>query len=131
MRIDLSRTASRPFQATLHGRRQELTNASLARALVRYPLMPQRVISLIHLQAVKLWLKRVPFFHKPPFVPGEGSVDRERGPGARSRRARGAGAGLAPSGSSTALERIVGGTIELRLPDGLVHRRLPAPVASR
>ena len=36
--------------------------------------MPQRVISLIHLQAARLWLKRVPFFHKPPFVPGEGSV---------------------------------------------------------
>ena len=74
VRIDLSEDGGRPFHATLHGRRQELTNASLARALVRYPLMPQRVISLIHLQAVKLWLKRVPFFHKPPFEPGEGSV---------------------------------------------------------
>ena len=28
---------------------EELTNASLARALVRYPLMPQRVTALIHL----------------------------------------------------------------------------------
>lgn len=78
VRIDLSEDGGRPFQATLHGRRQELTNASLVRALVRYPLMPQRVISLIHLQAVKLWLKRVPFFHKPPFVPGQGSVHRRR-----------------------------------------------------
>ena len=74
VRIDLSEDGGRPFHATLHGSRQELTNASLARALIRYPLMPQRVISLIHLQAVRLWLKRVPFFHKPPFVPGEGSV---------------------------------------------------------
>ena len=74
VRIDLSEGGERPFWATLQGRREELTNASLARALVRYPLMPQRVISLIHLQAARLWLKRVPFFHKPPFVPGEGSV---------------------------------------------------------
>ncbi len=74
VRIDLSEDGTRPFRATLHGRREELTNASLTRALVRYPLMPQRVISLIHLQAARLWLKRVPFFHKPPFVPGQGSV---------------------------------------------------------
>jgi DUF1365 family protein len=73
VRIDLSEDGRRPFWATLQGRREELTNASLARALVRYPLMPQRVISLIHLQAARLWLKRVPFFHKPPFTPGVGS----------------------------------------------------------
>lgn len=73
VRVDLSEHGGRPFWATLRGRREELTNASLARALVRYPLMPQRVISLIHLQAARLWLKRVPFFHKPPFTPGVGS----------------------------------------------------------
>jgi len=50
--------------------------ANLVRALLRYPLMPQRVTALIHLQAARLWLKRVPFFHKPPYVPGEGSVKR-------------------------------------------------------
>ena len=48
----------------------------MARALIRYPLMSQQVTGLIHLQAARLWLKRVPFFHKPPFVPGEGSVKR-------------------------------------------------------
>ena len=53
-----------------------LTSATLAGALLRYPLMPLRVTVLIHLQAARLWLKRVPFFHKPPFVPGEGSVKR-------------------------------------------------------
>ena len=65
---------SRPLTAVLHCRRRELTNASLARMLVRYPLMPLQVIALIHWQALRLWLKRVPFHHKPPFVPGEGSV---------------------------------------------------------
>jgi DUF1365 family protein len=65
---------SRPLTAVLHARRRELTNASLARMLVRYPLMPVQVMALIHWQALRLWLKRVPFHHKPPFVPGEGSV---------------------------------------------------------
>ncbi len=36
--------------------------------------MPMQVIGLIHWQALKLWLKRVPFHRKPPFVPGKGSV---------------------------------------------------------
>lgn len=65
---------ARPLTAVLHGRRRELTDASLLRTLARYPLMPLQVIALIHWQALRLWVKRVPFHHKPPFVPGEGSV---------------------------------------------------------
>ncbi|MEP6811615.1 MAG: DUF1365 domain-containing protein [Actinomycetota bacterium] len=65
---------SRPLTAVLHAKRRELTNRSLARMLVRYPLMPLQVTALIHWQALRLWLKGVPFHHKPPFVPGEGSV---------------------------------------------------------
>ena len=64
----------RPLTAVLHGHRRELTNRSLAGLLLRYPLQPLQVIVLIHWQALRLWLKRVPFHHKPPFVPGEGSV---------------------------------------------------------
>jgi DUF1365 family protein len=73
-RIEVHEEEGRPLQAVLAGKRTELTNGTLARALLRYPAMPVQVIALIHWQAVKLWLKRVPFHHKPPFVPGKGSV---------------------------------------------------------
>jgi len=73
-RIHVRENESRPLTAVLHGERTALTNRSLARFLVRYPLMPVQVIALIHWQALKLFAKRVPFHHKPPFVPGVGSV---------------------------------------------------------
>ena len=75
-RIHVREGAKRPLTAVLHLERRELTNASLARMLARYPLMPLRVATLIHWQALKLFAKRVPFHRKPPFVPGEGSVRR-------------------------------------------------------
>ena len=74
VRIDVTEKGAQPFHATLVARRVALTDASLRAALVRYPLMPARVTSLIHLQAVRLALKRVPFVPKPPFVPGRGTA---------------------------------------------------------
>ena len=74
VRIDVHEEGMRPFHATFVSRRVELTPAAVRAALVRYPLMPAKVISLIHLNAALLKLKRVPFFHKPPFVPGRGTV---------------------------------------------------------
>jgi len=73
-RIEVLEEAGRPLQAVLAGTRRELTNRTLAAALLRYPAMPIQVIGLIHWQALRLWLKRVPFHRKPPFVPGKGSV---------------------------------------------------------
>jgi len=65
-----------PLTAVLHGRRRELTNATLAQTLLHHPLQPHQVTALIHWQALRLWRRRVPFHHKPPFLPGQGSVRR-------------------------------------------------------
>jgi DUF1365 family protein len=73
-RIHVREDESRPLTAVLRGRRRELTNASVTRTLVRYPLMPARVFGLIHWQALRLWRKRVPFHRKPPFEQGKGSA---------------------------------------------------------
>ena len=76
VRMDVHEAGSHDFHATLTARRLPLTEASLRSVLVRYPLMPARVLGLIHWQALRLWLKRTRFYRKPPFEPGRGSVKR-------------------------------------------------------
>lgn len=75
-RIDVLEGGERVLHTVLAGRREELTAASLARALVRYPVGPVQVMARIHWQAVKLWWKKAPFRHKPPFEPWVGTVER-------------------------------------------------------
>jgi len=53
------------FDATLSLKREPITSGSLARALVSFPLMSARVITLIHWQALRLWLKRTPCYTHP------------------------------------------------------------------
>lgn len=73
-RIHVREHDDRPLTAVLRGRRRKLSNAGVARTLARYPIMPARVFGLIHWQALRLWLKRVPFHHKPTFEKGKGSA---------------------------------------------------------
>ncbi|MDX1396031.1 MAG: DUF1365 domain-containing protein [Gemmatimonadota bacterium] len=53
------------FDATLALAREPLTSGSLWRAIARYPHLTARTIWLIHWQALRLWLKRAPFYRKP------------------------------------------------------------------
>ncbi len=84
--------------------------------------MPLQVTALIHRQALRLWLKRVPFHHKPAFVPGKGSVRHERGGAdacATTPRAR---MPLVDRIAVAVLERelvhLEAGALEVTLPDG-------------
>jgi len=50
--------------STVTGAREELTAANLARFSIRYPLVTLKVILLIHWEALRLWLKKIPFRFK-------------------------------------------------------------------
>ena len=50
--------------STLTGRRAELTNRNLAWFTLKYPFITLKVIGLIHWHALKLWLKKIPFYRK-------------------------------------------------------------------
>jgi len=65
MRIDdYDKEGKRFFVSTLTGVRKPLTDANLLFYFVSFPLITLKVISLIHWQAIKLWLKKVPYHKK-------------------------------------------------------------------
>ena len=64
-RIDVLEQGERVLHTVLAGKRTELTRASLAAALARYPLMPVQIMWRIHWQALKLWWQRIPYVPKP------------------------------------------------------------------
>jgi DUF1365 family protein len=53
------------FDATLNLKREPITSGSMARALMHFPLMTAQVMTLIHWQALKLLIKRAPFYTHP------------------------------------------------------------------
>ena len=56
---------NRFFDATLTMRRTEISARSLSRVLLQYPLMTARVVAAIHWQALRLYLKKCPFYPHP------------------------------------------------------------------
>ncbi len=64
IQIDDYAGAGRTLTSTLTGRVRPLTDAALFALTLRHPLVPLRTLSLIHWHALRLWLKRVPWFAK-------------------------------------------------------------------
>jgi DUF1365 family protein len=64
-------SATKVFDATLELERLPLTGANLARVLIAFPFMTLKIITAIHWEALRLWLKRVPFHtHPKNLLPG-------------------------------------------------------------
>jgi len=61
---DYDKQGKRFFISTLSGDRKPLTDANLLRYFFSFPLITLQVIWLIHWQAVKLWLKKIPYHKK-------------------------------------------------------------------
>lgn len=55
----------RLFDATLSLQQQPVTGLNLASMLLRFPMMTVRIVVAIHYQAMKLWLKNIPFYQHP------------------------------------------------------------------
>lgn len=64
-RIELHKDGMPLINTSISGLAQPLSRQALYLALLRYPLMSLGVITRIHWQALKLWLKGVPFHTKP------------------------------------------------------------------
>lgn len=63
--MENSQGGQRIFEATLTLSREPFNRYALIRALLRFPLMTVMVSALIYWQALKLLLKRTPFFNHP------------------------------------------------------------------
>lgn len=66
------REGDKVFDATLRIARQELIPGNLTRVLLSYPPMTLKVITMIHWQALRLWLKGARFYVHPKKRQGKG-----------------------------------------------------------
>ena len=76
VRIDDYKGAERTLTSTLTGRRRPLNAARLAWFTLKYPLITLKVIALIHVQALLLRLRVVPWFAKAARAPDQRDLYR-------------------------------------------------------
>ena len=64
-RVDFDDASGPVIETSVSGTLEPATRQALRRAVWRYPAMTLGVVARIHWQALRLFLKRVPFFSKP------------------------------------------------------------------
>lgn len=64
IKIDTVQQQQKVFISTLSGKRQPLTNKALLWYSLQFPLIPLRIMFLIHWNALLLWLKKIPYHPK-------------------------------------------------------------------
>ncbi len=94
-RIDYDDAQGAVLQTSVSGMLIPVSPQSVRKALWHYPAMTLGVIARIHMQAARLWFKRVRFVHKPSLTPGI-AVTRQEASGQPAK-----GATVAAHGSST------------------------------
>jgi uncharacterized protein len=67
--VDLTREGETALAARLSLARRPLTDATLLSALLRHPFMTAGVMAAIHYQALRLYLKKAPFWSQPAYDP--------------------------------------------------------------
>jgi uncharacterized protein len=73
---DYDKEGKRFFISTLNGERKPLKDSTLLLYFFSFPLITLKVISLIHWQALKLWLKKLPYHKKNDNLPLQKEVYR-------------------------------------------------------
>lgn len=67
VRIDDYKNGKRFFLSTLTGKKKALTSWSTFKYAIRFPIITLQVITLIHWQALRLWLKKISHHKKTSF----------------------------------------------------------------
>lgn len=67
IRIDDYKNEKRFFISTLTGTKKALTNGNLAWYAIRFPLIPLWIMTLIHWNALLLWIKKIRYYKKTEF----------------------------------------------------------------
>lgn len=63
--IDVLRGGERVFDTTLSAERRDLDSSALLKTVARHPHLGLWTLGLIHYQALRLWMRKAPFFSKP------------------------------------------------------------------
>jgi len=73
---DYDKDGKRFFISTLNGARKPLKDSTLLLYFLSFPLITLQIIGLIHWQALKLWLKKIPYHKKGDDLPLQKEVYR-------------------------------------------------------